>query len=233
VLSASDFKALAGFWRDTRDSGAALRRDSAVALLAFGGILCHLCFRLVIHSTAAVSRIPLYVVLAAGGLPLVVVLIRECLAREFGSDLLAGISIVVAFVQGKYLVGSIIVLMLSGGATLEEYSSRRASFVLDALAKRMPQSAHRKVGEEITDVKLEAIHVRDSLIIYPHEVCPTDGVVLEGQGTMNEAFLTGERNLIPVKLHPSTSFSKVPSASIPRDTKPNFDASAMAEKVVT
>jgi heavy metal translocating P-type ATPase len=192
VLSAPDFKAWADFWRDTRASNASLRRDSAVALLACVGILCHFCFRFLIHSTAGVLRIPLYIVLAAGGLPLVAVLIGKCLRREFGSDLLAGISIVVAVAQGEYLVGSIIVLMLSGGATLEAYTSRRASFVLDALAKRMPQSAHRKVGEEIMDVKLDGIHVGDSLIIYPHEVCPTDGVVLEGQGRMNEAFLTGE-----------------------------------------
>lgn len=176
----------------TKTNAGPLRRDSVIAFLALGGILCHLLLRFSIHSTAAVFRVPLYVVLAVGGLPLVVTLTRKFLAREFGSDLLAGISIVVAVVQGEYLVGSIIVLMLSGGATLEEYSSRRASFVLDALAKRMPQSAHRKVGQQTMDVDLGAINVGDSLLVYPHEVCPTDGVVLEGQGRMNEAFLTGE-----------------------------------------
>ncbi len=152
----------------------------------------HFLLRFVIRSTSTVSLIPLYIVVVIGGLPLIIELTRKCMAREFGSDLLAGISIVVAVIQGEFLVGSIIVLMLSGGATLEQYSSRRASSVLDALAKRMPQFAHRRAGEQIADVKLEAILIGDSLIVYPHEVCPTDGVVLEGQGRMNEAFLTGE-----------------------------------------
>jgi heavy metal translocating P-type ATPase len=127
-----------------------------------------------------------------GGVPLVLILIRKCFAREFGSDLLAGISIVVATIQAEYLTGAIIVLMLSGGATLEQYSSRRASGVLDALAKRMPQIAHRKRGEHPEDVSLKEIGVGDTLVVYPHEVCPTDGVVVEGHGRMNEAFLTGE-----------------------------------------
>jgi heavy metal translocating P-type ATPase len=183
---------LKGRFNQSRDSRVALRRDSAVALLALIGIFLHFLFRFVIRSNSTTYFVPLYAVVVIGGLPLIVELARKCMAREFGSDLLAGISIVVAVIQGEYLVGSIIVLMLSGGATLEEYSSRRASSVLDALAKRMPQSAHQRVGEQISDVKLEAIHIGDSLIVYPHEVCPTDGVVLEGQGRMNEAFLTGE-----------------------------------------
>ena len=175
-----------------RDSRAGLRRDAVIAALAGAGIFCHLLLRFVVHLPEAASRIPLYVVLVVGGLPLVTSLLRKCIAREFGSDLLAGISIVVAVLQSEYLVGSIIVLMLSGGTSLEEYSSRRASFILDALAKRMPQSAHRKTGEQTRDVKLEEIGIGDSLVVYPHEICPVDGVVLEGQGRMNEAFLTGE-----------------------------------------
>lgn len=64
-------------------------------------------------------------------------------SREFGSDLLAGISILSSVLLGQYLVGAMIVLMLSGGAALEQFAIRRASSVLDALANRMPRVAHR------------------------------------------------------------------------------------------
>jgi len=176
----------------SRNARAELQRETAVAFLAVAGLVAHLVLRYAVHSSAAIFNAPLYAVLAIGGAPLVYVLARKCLAREFGSDLLAGISIVVATIQGEYLTGSIIVLMLSGGASLEAYSSRRASFVLDALAKRMPQTAHRKIAEHTQDVALGDIRLGDTLVIYPHEVCPTDGAVLEGHGRMNEAFLTGE-----------------------------------------
>jgi heavy metal translocating P-type ATPase len=178
--------------RFDRGGPAGLRRDSAVAVLATVGVFSHLTLRYLFHSSQIAYNVPLLAVLVIGGVPLVLVLIRKCFAREFGSDLLAGISIVVATIQAEYLTGAIIVLMLSGGATLEEYSSRRASGVLDALAKRMPQIAHRKRGEHPEDVSLKEIRVGDTLVVYPHEVCPTDGVVVEGHGRMNEAFLTGE-----------------------------------------
>jgi heavy metal translocating P-type ATPase len=109
-----------------------------------------------------------------------------------GSDFLAGVSIVTAVLLQEYLVGTIVVLMLSGGAALEEFATRRASHVLEALAKRMPNLAHRQSKQELTDVALPEIRVGDTLVVLPHEICPVDGVVIEGHGSMNEAYLTGE-----------------------------------------
>jgi heavy metal translocating P-type ATPase len=121
-----------------------------------------------------------------------VTLVKKLLAREFGSDLLAGVSIVSSVLLGEYLVGAIIVLMLSGGEALEQLATRRASSVLDALARRMPQIAHRRQGATLEDLKLDDVQIGDKLVIFPHEICPVDGVVLEGQGVMDESYLTGE-----------------------------------------
>jgi heavy metal translocating P-type ATPase len=83
-------------------------------------------------------------------------------------------------------------LMLAGGEALENYALRSASSVLAALAKRMPSVAHRKRGSETVDVALPEVVVGDTLVIYPHDICPVDGVVTEGHGMMDESFLTGE-----------------------------------------
>jgi heavy metal translocating P-type ATPase len=69
---------------------------------------------------------------------------------------------------------------------------RNASSLLAALAKRMPSVAHRQSGADLADVPLAEITVDDILVIYPHEICPADGVVTEGHGTMDESYLTGE-----------------------------------------
>src|SRR4029077_15661434 len=119
-------------------------------------------------------------------------LLRKLLKREFGSDLLGGISIITSILLGEYLAGSIIVLMLAGGEALESYALRSASSVLAALAKRMPSIAHRTRSAELLDVALAEIAVGDLLVIYPHEICPADGVVIEGHGGMDESYLTGE-----------------------------------------
>lgn len=166
--------------------------ETVIATVTSAGILLHLLLRYATDSPRRMWLSPLIVTLVFGGIPLVFGLTRKLLRREFGSDLLAGISIVTSVLLGEYLVGAIMVLMLSGGTALEEFAGRRASSVLDALAKRMPQTAHRKLGESVSDVALDQIAIGDEVIVFPHEICPVDGVVIEGQGRMDEAYLTGE-----------------------------------------
>ena len=160
--------------------------------MAAAGIAVHLFMRLSSDNLRHWANAPLYVTLLAGGLPLLVQLGRKLWAWEFGSDFLAGVSIVTAVLLRQYLVAAIVVLMLSGGTALEEYASRRASRVLDELAKRMPGTAHRKAEQGLVDIPAQDIVVGDTLVVLPHEICPVDGVVFEGQGAMNEAYLTGE-----------------------------------------
>src|SRR6202043_726682 len=75
-----------------------------VALVASGGIVTHLLLRFAWNSSGAVSEIPLYVALVLGGAPLVVNLSRKLWAGVFGSDFLAGVSIVTAVFLQEYLV---------------------------------------------------------------------------------------------------------------------------------
>jgi heavy metal translocating P-type ATPase len=145
-------------------------------------------------ATSDHANIPLQFVLLLGGLPLVLKLLVNLLRHEFGSDLLAGISIVAAILMGEYLAGAIVVLMLSSGEALEAYAVRSASSVLAALAERVPLVAHRIDDDEAIshDIPLDQVAIGDRLQIYPHEVCPVDGIVLNGNGVMDEAYLTGE-----------------------------------------
>ena len=138
------------------------------------------------------AELPLVVMLVLGGVPLVWDLLTKLFAGTFGSDLLAGISIVTSVLLGEYLAGVLVVLMLSGGAALESRAVSRAGDVLAALARRMPTLAHRKTTAGITDVPLGEITVGDVIVVLPHEICPVDGTVVSGRGAMDESYLTGE-----------------------------------------
>lgn len=173
------------------------------------GIGIHLFLRYALHLDRPIATIeiynwPLIVVLVLGGGPLVLELLTKMFRREFGSDLLAGISIVTSVLLHEYLAGALVVLMLSGGEALEAYAVRSASSVLQALAKRMPSSAHRKQNGSMEDVPLDAINIGDVLVIFPHEICPVDGAVVEGHGVMDESYLTGEPYMM----------SKTPGAAV-------------------
>lgn len=157
-----------------------------VALVVGGGL--HL------HSTTQPAGGWVWAVgLVVCGLPLVWELLKLVRRGVFGADLLAGISIATAIALGEYAAGLIVVTMLAGGQRLEEYASGRASEALRALAERMPRIAHRRAPDgTTTDIGVEEIVAGDVLLLLPHEVVPADGVVVEGQTTMNEAYLTGE-----------------------------------------
>jgi heavy metal translocating P-type ATPase len=122
--------------------------------------------------------------------------LSKVLKLQFGADLLGGISIIVSILLGEYLAGAIIVLMLSGGEALETYAMSNATSVLSALAKRLPTLAHRRNATQIQTVELDQLAVGDVVVIYPHEVAPVDGRVIEGHSVMDESYLTGEPFLI-------------------------------------
>jgi heavy metal translocating P-type ATPase len=175
-----------------RTSSSRVPKETYIAGITVVAIVLHLVLRYGTHAPLRVALAPLIVALLVGGTPLIFDLAKKLIKREFGSDLLAGVSIVAAVALGQYLVAAIVVLMLSGGTALEDFATARASSTLDALARRMPGVAHRREADGTTDVKLEEIRIGDVLVVLPHEICPVDGVVTEGRAKMDEAYLTGE-----------------------------------------
>ncbi|QDU23844.1 heavy metal translocating P-type ATPase [Urbifossiella limnaea] len=174
-----------------------LSKEPVIAGVALAAIATHLVLRFALDTGGTLlgfptPAVPLLAALTVGGIPLVAGLVLRLVRLDFGSDLLAGISIVTAAVLGEYLAGTLVVLMLSGGQALEAYAVRRASSALLALARRMPSRAHRKRDGQVAEIALAEVVVGDLLVVFPHETCPVDAVVVEGHTTMDESYLTGE-----------------------------------------
>lgn len=170
--------------------------NRTASIIISAGMLAALTSLLVFHHKPT-AEIMLLAAIAASALPLLIGTVREVLQLNFSVDILAVLSIVTALLLRQYWVAAIVILMLAGGKSLEEIATRRASSVLSALAKRMPQIAHRiNADGSAADVPTEAIEVGDRVILYPHELCPVDGLVLQGSGGMDESYLTGEPFLI-------------------------------------
>ncbi len=180
-------------------------RDGIIAIASLLAIVVHLIAGLLDYSW----DIPLILALVLGGLPLIVELVKSMLRLDFGADLLAGISIIVSVILGEYLAGAIVVLMLSGGETLEAYAIGRASAALEALATRLPSTAHRaRADGTIVDVDISEVSVGDTVVVYPNETCPVDGTVVSGISSMDESYLTGE----PFKVRKTTGAAVISGA---------------------
>lgn len=199
--------------------------ESWIALLAIFSIAAHLVLHYGFTTLQAYSPYPLYLTLAVGGGILVFELAQKVIHFEFGSDLLAGISIITAILLEQYFEGTLVVLMLSGGESLEKYAIKTASKMLEVLAKCAPTIAHRKKQDSIEEIPVEKIDIGDTILIFPHEICPVDGEVIAGNGVMDESYLTGEPFLIS-----KAPGSEVLSGSINRDASLTIHATKLAQE---
>ncbi|MBD3751066.1 MAG: heavy metal translocating P-type ATPase, partial [Micrococcales bacterium] len=69
-------------------------------------------------------------------------MVRDVLRGHVGLDVLAVTAMIATLAVGEYLAALVIVLMLAGGAALEDIAGRRARRDLRALLDRSPRTAH-------------------------------------------------------------------------------------------
>jgi len=110
----------------------------------------------------------------------------------YGVDILAATAIATSVIMHEYWAAIVIVLMLTGGESLEDYAEQRASRELDALLDRAPQMAHVIKGRKELDVRVNAVRVGDKIVVRPGEIVPVDAVIVEGVASFDESSLTGE-----------------------------------------
>ncbi len=163
---------------------------------SFFAIIIHLIIKLITINKdleiLSFANLPLLGVIIIGGFPLLLEIILKAIKGDLGSDLLAAIALITAIYLKQFLAADLIILMLASGQSLENYASKKASFALSALAKRVPLIAHKKISNQISDIQIADIKIGDLIAIYPFETSPVDGTIVEGCGTMDESYLTGE-----------------------------------------
>ena len=119
-------------------------------------------------------------------------MVQDIRFGSYGIDILAITAIVTAVLLKEYWAAIVVVLMLTGGKSLEDFAEHRARSELDGLLDAEPQKATviRK-GKRVT-ISVKNIRVGDKVVIKVGEVVPVDCVVIEGSSSFNEASLTGE-----------------------------------------
>ena len=118
-------------------------------------------------------------------------MVKTLRSGRYGVDILAITAIVATLAVGEYWASLMILIMLTGGDSLEDYASRQAGRELQSLLDNSPQIAHRKNGDRLEDLTLDKVKVGDILVVKPHEIVPVDGAALQ-EGSVDESSLTGE-----------------------------------------
>jgi Cd2+/Zn2+-exporting ATPase len=124
-------------------------------------------------------------------------LIRE---REVGIELLMSTAAVVAGVMGQWAESATLVFLYSISEAAESYTSERARRAIRALMDLAPKTALVRRGNEESRIAVEQIKVGDVFIVVPGEAVATDGEVIDGHSSVNQAPVTGES--VPVEKSP-------------------------------
>jgi heavy metal translocating P-type ATPase len=127
-------------------------------------------------------------------------MIKTLKSGKYGVDILAITAIVATLAVGEYWASLMVLIMLTGGDSLEDYAGRQASKELRALLNNSPQIAHKLVEHALVDIEVEQVQINDTLVVKPGEIVPVDGRVIEGESTFDESSLTGESAPVEKKL---------------------------------
>ena len=128
-------------------------------------------------------------------------MIKDLRGGRYGVDILAIVAIVSTIIVGEYWATIVIVAMLVGGESLEDYASERAKSELTDLLNRAPKIAHVVADDGSTsDHPIKSVIVGMTVQVKPGEVVPVDAVLVKGSGLIDESSITGES--LPVEKKP-------------------------------
>lgn len=94
---------------------------------------------------------------------------------------------------------AMIVTLISVGKYLETRSKGRTNDAIQKLMDLTPKTAFVQKGDQVIEVAIEDVQKDDILIVKTGASIPVDGKIIEGNGTLDEALITGES--IPVEKH--------------------------------
>ena len=117
---------------------------------------------------------------------------KDIRTGSYGIDILAATAIVASVLLKQYWAAIVVVIMLTGGESLEDYADKRALSELSSLLSKAPTIAHLLKNNKQIDVKANQLKVGDKFIVKPGETVPTDGIVINGNSSFDESSLTGE-----------------------------------------
>lgn len=150
------------------------------------------------------NQLAFWLIAIVGGvmtISMLIGMIETLRSGKYGVDILAITAIVATLLVGEYWASLMVLIMLTGGDSLEDYASHQASRELRSLLDNSPQTAHRIDGERISDLSVEEVQVGDIILVKPGEVVPVDGRVLSGESFVDESSLTGESKPIEKKIN--------------------------------
>jgi Cu+-exporting ATPase len=141
---------------------------------------------------------------SSAGAPILVGGVRAVIHRSANMDVLISLGVLAAFGSGavEVLLGrpdaadfhaaAMILAFINLGRYLEIRAKHGAATAVAALARRMPSTARLVTDDGIREVPVERIRPGDRVRVPQDTIVPVDGVVIDGEASVDESSITGE-----------------------------------------
>ena len=123
-----------------------------------------------------------------------------CHGQVFDENFLMTLATVGAFLTGEYREAVAVMLFYQVGELFQSYAVGKSRKSIASLMDIRPDSANVEREGQLVEVDPEEVAVGDAIVVKPGERIPIDGVVLEGESSIDTAALTGEscpRDVVP------------------------------------
>ncbi len=110
----------------------------------------------------------------------------------FEIDFLMLVAAIGAAILGEWAEGALLLFLFSIGHALEHYAMGKAKKSIAALTSLAPPTALVKRDGGSVELRIEELVVGDLIVIKPNSKIPADGLIVQGEGSVNQAPITGE-----------------------------------------
>lgn len=134
------------------------------------------------------------------GTPIIGTAIKDLRLGRLSTTELVGLAVLASFASGHYQEAGVVAFFMLMGEIIETRTAEGARASIESLIKLTPTKARRIKGKDEEEVAVSALSIGDVIRIRPGDNVAADGVILSGQGSFNQANITGES--LPVDKKP-------------------------------
>lgn len=139
---------------------------------------------------------PAWVTIIISGIPMLYLAIWRVIYNpgisKISSALLISIAMVAAIAIGDLFAAGEVAWIMAIGAILEEKTTERAKKGLKKLISLAPTQGRRIVNGKEEMIAAEEIKQGDTLRVLPGEIIPVDGIIINGETSVDQSIMTGE-----------------------------------------
>lgn len=134
-----------------------------------------------------------WVAIVLCGIPIILEAVIGLVTRfDIKADVLVSMALIASVCIGEDFAAGEVAFIMQLGSLLEDLTVARARAGIEKLVHLTPQTARILEGETEKIIPAEQVQIDDVLKVLPGETIPVDGIIIEGETSINQAVMTGE-----------------------------------------